>query len=108
MMPNSAKPFVEVRDLLLRLRSDYDAAVREFRWPAMDRFNWALDYFDHLPADDLALWCVGESEEKLSFGDLRSRSNQVANYLRNLGVRRGDRVMLLCPMCGNCGKRCWR
>jgi hypothetical protein len=32
----------------------------------MDRFNWALDYFDHLPADDLALWCVGETEEKLS------------------------------------------
>jgi acetyl-CoA synthetase len=23
----------------------------------MDRFNWALDYFDHLPAGDLALWC---------------------------------------------------
>jgi acetyl-CoA synthetase len=97
MMPHNAEPFIAARDLLLRLRTDYDAAVREFRWPVMDRFNWALDYFDHLPADDLALWCVGETEEKLSFGDLRARSNQVANHLRELGVRRGDRVMLLVP-----------
>jgi len=97
MIPRNAESFIAARDLLLRLRTDYDEAVREFRWPVMDRFNWALDYFDHLPADDLALWCVGETEEKLSFGDLRARSNQVANHLRELGVRRGDRVMLLVP-----------
>jgi len=97
MIPRNAESFIAARDLLLRLRTDYDEAVREFRWPVMDRFNWALDYFDHLPADDLALWCVGETEEKLSFGDLRARSNQVANRLRELGVRRGDRVMLLVP-----------
>jgi acetyl-CoA synthetase len=97
MMPGNAEPFIAARDLLLSLREHYDAAVREFRWPVMDRFNWALDYFDHLPADDLALWCIGETEEKLSFGKLRTRSNQVANHLRALGVRRGDRVMLLVP-----------
>src|SRR5690242_18979289 len=67
MMPVSAEPFIAARDLLLRLRDDYDAAVQEVRWPVMDRFNWALDYFDHLPAYDLALWCIGETEEKLSF-----------------------------------------
>ena len=97
MMPDSVAPFIAARDLLLRVRTDYEAAVREFRWPVMDRFNWALEYFDHLPADDLALWCVGTVEEKLSFGALRARSNQVANYLRELGVRRGDRVMVLMP-----------
>ena len=56
MMPDRVAPFIAARDLLLRLRTDYGAAVREFRWPVMDRFNWALDFFDHLPADDLALW----------------------------------------------------
>ena len=96
-MPHNAEPFIAARDLLLRLHTDYDAAVREFHWPRMDRFNWALDFFDHLPAGDLALWCIGETEEKLSFGALRLRSNQVANYLQGLGVRRGDRVMLLVP-----------
>ena len=97
MFPDNAAPFVAARDLLLRLRTDYDAAVHKFRWPVMERFNWALDYFDHLPPDPLALWCIGAVEEKLSFGELQSRSNQVANYLRQLGVRRGDRVMLLLP-----------
>jgi acetyl-CoA synthetase len=64
----------------------------------MDRFNWALDYFDRLPAERLGLWCVGgAADERLSFGALRARSNQVANHLRRLGVRRGDRVMLLLP-----------
>src|SRR5215469_8461995 len=96
-MAENAKPFIAARNLLFRLRSDYDAAVQEFRWPVMERFNWALDYFDHLPAEALALWCIGEAEEQLSFGDLRVRSNQVANYLRALGVRRGDRVLLLLP-----------
>jgi acetyl-CoA synthetase len=97
MTPDNAAPFIAARDLLLRLRTDYDTAVREFRWPAVDRFNWALDYFDHLPPDPLALWCIGVVEEKLTFGDLQVRSNQVANHLRQLGVRRGDRVMLLLP-----------
>jgi acetyl-CoA synthetase len=97
MTPSNAEPFIAARDLLLRLRTDYEAAVREFRWPVMDRFNWALDYFDHLPPDSLALWCIGAVEEKLSFGDLQVRSNQVANHLRQLGVRPGDRVMLLLP-----------
>jgi acetyl-CoA synthetase len=97
MFPGNAAPFIAARDLLLRLRTDYEAAVREFRWPVMDRFNWALDFFDHLPPDPLALWCIGAVEEKLSFGELQARSNQVANHLRQLGVRRGDRVMLLLP-----------
>ncbi|HZT51080.1 MAG TPA: AMP-binding protein [Stellaceae bacterium] len=96
-MPDDAQSFLAARDLLLRLRSDYDAAVREFRWPALQRFNWALDHFDRLPPERTALWLVGEAEEKLSFGELRRRSDQVANHLRALGVRRGDRVLLLLP-----------
>jgi acetyl-CoA synthetase len=97
MASAEATAFLAARDLLLRQRSDYDAAVRAFRWPRLERFNWALDYFDQLPAEAAALWLVGESEEKLSFGELRTRSNRVANYLRTLGVRRSDRVLLLLP-----------
>ena len=35
--------FEDARALLLARREQYDDAVREFRWPALDRFNWALD-----------------------------------------------------------------
>ena len=88
-------PFHAARDLLLQHREDLDAARAAFRWPVLDRFNWALDHFDRLPGDELALWIVGEGEERLTFAQLRARSNQVANWLRARGVRRGDRVLLL-------------
>jgi len=89
-------PFHAARDLLLRHRDDLGAAQAAFRWPALDRFNWALDHFDGLPGDRTALWIVGDAgEERLTFAQMRARSNQVANWLRGQGVRRGDRVLLL-------------
>ena len=95
----SAEPFLEVREFLWRHRSDYDTAYRDFRWPVLDRFNWALDYFDRMATgnDRPALWIVNEggSEEKVSFAAMAERSSRVANYLRGLGVKRGDRVLLM-------------
>ena len=44
----SVTAFLEARDFLLSHREDYDQAYRDFRWPELDRFNWALDYFDPL------------------------------------------------------------
>ena len=41
-----ARAFLEARALLLARRERHDDAVREFRWPALDEFNWALDWFD--------------------------------------------------------------
>jgi acetyl-CoA synthetase len=96
---NSAAAFISARDLLLRHREDYETAYRAFEWPKLDRFNWALDYFDVMARDNAqpALWLVDDDggETKLSFAALSERSNQIANALRELGVRRGDRVLLM-------------
>ena len=98
-MTSSADRFIAARDFLLRHRTDYDTAYRDFRWPALDRFNWALDYFDRIAAGNerIALWLVheGAGEERISFTELARRSNQVANHLKALGVRRGDRILLM-------------
>ena len=95
----STAQFIEARDFLLRNRSDYDAAYKAFRWPSLQHFNWALDFFDIVGRsnDRTALHLVGEdgSEVKLSFAALSRRSGSVANYFRSLGVRRGDRILLM-------------
>jgi acetyl-CoA synthetase len=91
--------FLAARDFLLRHRTDYDTALRDFRWPALERFNWALDYFDRMAAanDAPALHIVEETGTQTvrSFAELAAASNQVANYLRSIGARRGDRLMLM-------------
>ncbi len=96
---SAARPFIEARDFLLEHRNDYVTATRDFRWPVLTEFNWALDYFDALAAsnEQPALWLVGEdgSEHKRSYAQMSARSNQVANWLRALGVARGDRILLM-------------
>ena len=99
MNSGNAAPFVAARDFLLLQREDYATAYRDFQWPRLDRFNWALDYFDVMARDNAqpALWLVdeGAGETKLSFAAMRERSNRIANALRGLGVRRGDRILVM-------------
>ena len=93
--------FKAARDFLLAHRDDYATAYRDFQWPRLDNFNWALDWFDEIAAgpraDELALWVAYENgtDAKLSFRELSRRSNQIANYFRKLGVGRGDRVLVM-------------
>jgi len=99
---NSIGEFLRARDFLLRHRNDYEFACRNFEWPAIgprDEFNWALDYFDVMAAGNHkpALWLINESgaESRISFAGMSESSNRVANYLREMGVRRGDRILLM-------------
>ena len=91
--------FRAARDLLLRYREDYEGARREFSWPELGEFNWALDWFDVIAAehpDRMALRIVAEDEDTaLTYAELAARSAQAASWLRGLGVRRGDRVLLM-------------
>src|SRR6201995_4239493 len=96
--------FQEARAFLLKHRDDSHAAVKGFRWPDPVPFNWALDWFDAELArnpdsrDRTALWIVDaghDRQTRLSFATLSRRSNQVANFLRAQGLKRGDHLLLL-------------
>ncbi|GAB3674073.1 AMP-binding protein [Salinisphaera aquimarina] len=85
--------------MLLERREDYTRAYEDFRWPELDTFNWALDWFDDYAADNdkTALWLVDEdgSEYRCSFEQMRQRSNQVANFLRAQGLQRRDTLLVM-------------
>ncbi len=96
--------FKQARAFLLEHRTDYDKAVVGFQWPDPIDFNWAIDWFDTELASDpvsrdhTALWIVDAAtgnETKLTFADLSRRSDQVANFLRAQGLKRGDHLLLL-------------
>jgi acetyl-CoA synthetase len=94
--------FRAARDRLLALREDYGRAREEFQWPRFEEFNFALDWFDRIAADPAkgsspALVIVEQdgSSTRRTFAELAERSNQVANWLRSQGVRRGDRMIIM-------------
>ncbi|WP_354683047.1 AMP-binding protein [Cupriavidus necator] len=98
-MTTATEQFLAARDLLLKHRNDYRAACAEFQWPQVTHFNWAVDHFDVMARgnEQPALRIVQEdgSQEQFSFAQLSARSNQVANWFTQLGIRRGDRVLLM-------------
>jgi acetyl-CoA synthetase len=88
------------RDQLLALRRDHASATTDFEWPDVGpTFNWATDWFDVIAAENerIALWIVEEDgrEQKISFADMKLRSDRVATWLQQNGVERGDHVMLM-------------
>ncbi len=94
--------FRSARDRLLALRTDYGQARQEFSWPRFEHFNFALDWFDRIAANPAtggnpALVIVEQdgSATRRTFAGLAADSNRLANWLRSVGVRRGDHMILM-------------
>nr|WP_309139603.1 AMP-binding protein [Siccirubricoccus sp. G192] len=80
---------------------NYEAIERAFRWRIPPRYNIAADACDR--------WADGSGRlallhlrahgglERISFDELRARSNRLANTLRAHGIVRGDRIAVLLP-----------
>jgi acetyl-CoA synthetase len=96
---SSAAEFLRARDFLLANRSNYAKAYQEFQWPALEPFNWAFDYFDVMAATNSEPALIIDTEDRpqqtISFVSMSERSNQVANFFRRLGIRRGERILVM-------------
>ena len=97
-MSKEVEKFLELRDFLLNVKS-YEEAYAGFKWPRVTKFNWALDYFDQMARGNDKpglIYCDENGGEAIvSFDKLSKRSSQVANFLRDLGLQKGDRVMIM-------------
>ena len=65
-----------------------------------DHFNFAFDLVDELAdkqPEKLAMLHVSRdhTERRFTFKDMKKASNQCANYFKSLGIKKGDRVMLI-------------
>ena len=65
-----------------------------------DKFNFAFDLVDALAdknPDKLAMLHVSKdhTERRFTFKDMKRASAQCANYFKSLGIKKGDRVMLV-------------
>jgi len=79
---------------------DDKGVLRELSFPNAERFNFAFDIVDALAAkkpDKLALLHVDTEDvvRRFSFSDVSKASSRCANYFKSLGIKKGDRVMLV-------------
>ncbi|OON81910.1 AMP-binding protein [Streptomyces tsukubensis] len=95
----ATEEFRAARDFLLGHSDDYAAAYEGFAWPRPEYFNWALDWFDRIAEgnENTALHVVEEDGHRteVTFARMSERSAMAANWLRELGVRAGDRILLM-------------
>ncbi len=99
-MASNTDIYRRARDQLVDLIRDYEKAVETFSFPRLTgAFNWATDWFDVIARgnDRTALWIVEEDgrEQKISFAEMAESSDRVATWLAELGVGKGDRVILM-------------
>lgn len=86
---------------LPRIRFDsYEDFKENYKVIVPDEFNFGFDVVDawaeEEPEKIALVWCNDHSEEKtFTFTDIKKLSNKICNYLLSIGIRKGDKVMLI-------------
>ena len=79
---------------------DENGLVRSVNFRGDDKFNFAFDIVDAVARrtpDKLAMLHISrdKTERRFTFNDVKRASAQCANYFKALGIKKGDRVMLV-------------
>jgi acetyl-CoA synthetase len=93
---------LSVYDLHEREYESYEALLTDFEWVVPETFNTATyvcDRWAEAAPDRVAVRGAERSGEfeALTYGQLHAQANQLANYLADRGVGRGDRVAVNAP-----------
>ncbi len=89
-----------VADKFIEVDTNENGEMTDIRFKNTDTFNFAFDVVDALAEKDpdkTALIYVAEdlSDKKFTFADMKKYSNMTANYFRSMGIKKGDKVMLV-------------
>ena len=79
---------------------DENGTPTKITFKNIDNFNFAFDIMDEIAKKDpdkLAMLHISrdKTERRFTFEDMRKMSNQCANYFKSLGIKKGDRVLLV-------------
>lgn len=77
-----------------------DGILSDFKVNCPDNFNFGYDIVDDIAINDperrALLWCNEKGEEHVfSFADIKRYSDKTANYLTSLGIKKGDKVIVV-------------
>ena len=91
--PLVCEKFVDVQE-------DENGCLQKIDFKNTETFNFGFDIVDGIAdkyPDKLAMLHldVNKNERRFTFKDIKRASNQVANYFTSLGIKRGDKVMLV-------------
>ena len=79
---------------------DENGMLVDIEFSNEDKYNFAFDTVDEIARkypDKLAMLHIANdmTERRFTFKDIKDASSQSANYFKSLGIKRGDRVMLV-------------
>lgn len=100
LIPRNEPAKEYVSNKFIKCTEDEQGRLTAIDFVNEDEFNFAFDVVDAIAnktPDKLAMVHVSNdmTERRFTFNDMKRASNQVANYFTSLGIKKGDRVMLV-------------
>ena len=89
-----------VCEKFVETKEDAEGRLEAINFKNTDSFNFGFDIVDGIAEkypEKLAMLHLDKNkvERRFTFKDIKRASNQVANYFTSLGIKRGDKVMLV-------------
>ena len=91
---------MELYEKYIKEELNSDGTLKAISFDAPKNFNFAYDVVDEFaktePSRKAMIWVADDGSDRIfTFKDISLLSNQVANFFTDMGVKRGDRVMLI-------------
>lgn len=77
--------------------SRYYDEIKNFKLEVPEKFSFPLDVFDRWGDSTALIWTDGNDMKKYYFNELTILSSKLAGGLKNLGIKKGDRILVLLP-----------